>query len=637
MMCSSFLGVAHANPDFLPAEKAFKFSAESISQQKVQLKWKIAPHYYLYHDQFKLSSDNQTSIQLTLPQGHKKNDPTFGVTEVHYDQVTAEFKAQPDTHYTIQWQGCSQDGLCYPLQSQNIATDTDGLLILSSSDSNFSHSTEFSNPSQSLIPTSKQNDDLRLTPSSEQKLSAIDTKQNQPVLENVAINQNAQIQSSQPKVIQADVDHTNRQDEAGSASLQWNDDQSFFKLLSKDSILLNVLVFFGLGILLAFLPCSLPLIPIISTLIIQRRTGYKALAIVSSFIISMAMVYGLMGIFVAEIGYSFQRWFQSPVVISAFACLFVIFALNLFGLFQLSLPQSWINKLNQFQNQQQAGTLLGSICMGALSALIVGPCMSAPLAGALLFVSQSHNAILGGLYLFILGLGIGLPLFIASLFGTRLLPKPGLWMNHLKICFGFMMLFMAVYFIRPMLSSLLYFISLAIISLVLSVYLVKVFKDSRHIMGKIFILLGITISLATTYWFAIQAYQTQFIQHEKNGLVLWQQVSTQAELAQVLQDANTQNKYAIVDVYADWCVACQPLEKEVFPRADVQRALQDLVLIKLDLSKYEKSQDLILKQHEILGPPTLLIFNADGQEIRNLRLTGTFKAEQLIQQLQKIE
>lgn len=639
--------VAHANPDFLPAEQAFQFSAESISKQKAQLKWEIAAHYYLYHDQFKVLIDSQddsakkNTISLKLPQGHQKNDPTFGVTEVHYDAVTAEFIAKPNTTYTVYWQGCSQDGLCYPLQNKTIKTDADGLLAQEWSSLGFSNRqllNSSANNHANLLGNNaidaRSNSSVSSSDaSSTSDLSQIDQSQ---ILQDSAIEQqdlsNTDLNDN-PKNQKANISQSN----VSSTSLQWNDDQSFFNLLSKDSIFLNLLIFLALGVLLAFLPCSLPLIPIISTLIIQRRTGYKAVAIVSSFIMSMAVVYGLMGVFVAEIGYSFQRWFQSPMVISAFALLFVIFALNLFGLFQLSLPQKWINTLNQFQNKQKAGTLLGSIGMGALSALIVGPCMSAPLAGALLFVSQSHSAVLGGLYLFVLGLGIGLPLLIASLFGTRLLPKPGLWMNHLKVCFGFMMLCMAIYFIRPMLSQILYSGLLVMIALGLAIYLIKVFKDTQTALNKGLVIFAIMASIATTFYFAYQAYLTQLIVHQYNDRSTWQQVSTETALNQALEQARAQQKLAIVDVYADWCVACQPLEKEVFPRADVQRALHDFVLIKLDLSTYEKSQDLILKQHEILGPPTLLIFNAEGQEIRDLRLTGTFKAEQLIQQLQKTE
>ena len=597
-----------ANPSFLPADEAFQFSAESISQDQVQLKWKIAPHYYLYHAQFKVTA-NGNPVKFDLPKGEPKQDPTFGLTEVHYDQVNTSISVRPNTQYKVIWQGCAKDGLCYPYQNKTIQTDADGLLPQELSNASNSWGQKSSN---SILNTQSNTEILQDSVVDDQNES---NQTNQ--LENDSIL--AKSESSQTQV---------------SSGLQWNDDQSFFNLLSKDSLIFNLFIFFLLGILLAFLPCSLPLIPILSTIIIQRSTGYKAVGIALSFILSMACVYSLMGIFVAEIGYSFQRWFQSPVIISLFAILFVVFALNLFGLFQLALPQAITQKLNRLQDKQKAGTILGSIGMGALSALIVGPCMSAPLAGALLFVSQSHSAVLGGLYLFILGLGIGLPLFIASVFGTKLLPKPGTWMNHLKVCFGFMMLMMAAYFIRPMLSGQIYAFSLAIICLALAIYLIKALKDSQTLLSKLAICFFIVISLLFSGFHISNGLKSSKIEHLQDDLITWTKASNLDQLNTAFDEAKQQNKIAIVDVYADWCVACQPLESEVFPRADVQKALQDFYLIKLDLSNYNESQDQILKEHEILGPPTLLIFNAQGHELRNLRLTGTFKAEQLLNKIE---
>ena len=602
-----------ANSEFLAADQAFQFSAESTSTDQVQLNWKIQPHYYLYHDQFKISTSGQ-SVEFILPKGEKKDDPTFGITEVHYNQVSTQIKVQPNSNYKITWQGCSQDGLCYPLQSQSISTDKDGLI-----------------PQQSIksgvFAQKNNNDNLIYQDSSSLQDSVINsgnTNQAAISLENTNVIQDIQ---------EADQNPQFENELSDTTSLQWNDDRSFFSLLSEDSVWLNLFIFFGLGILLAFLPCSLPLIPIISSLIIQRRSGFRAATIASTFIISMATVYGLIVFFVALFGYSFQRWFQSPWVISFFAGLFVLFALNLFGLFQLSLPQSWLDRLNRFQDQQKSGTLIGTMAMGALSALIVGPCMSAPLAGALLFVSQNHDVSMGGLYLFILGLGIGFPLFIACVFGSNLLPKPGEWMNNLKILFGFLMLGLAVYFIRPMLSTDLYYYSLALISLIAVLYAFSIILKSQNPVQRISIAL---IGLATLYFSysnIIQGLAVAKIERVESSLHPWKSVTTLQALNNALSEAKSLNKIAVVDVYADWCVACQPIENEVFPRMDVQQSLNDFYLIKLDLSIQNESQDLILKQHEILGPPTLLFFDQNGQEIRKIRLTGTFKAETLIRHL----
>ncbi|WP_089605101.1 protein-disulfide reductase DsbD [Acinetobacter piscicola] len=640
--------VALANADFLPPDQAFQLSAESITANKAQLKWKIAPHYYLYHDQFKVSVNNK-NIALSLPKGHIKDDPTFGKTEVHYDQVTSQIQVKPNSNYLVMYQGCSADGLCYPLQRKTIRTDADGLFP----QSNTATKNLLNNSADSLLKPStdttaqntlnKQNSDSAtdLAVNQQQKILTENKAKN---LENSATSSSSEAIANEStdsstvitNTIQTDAKAVEDSKTNNTTSLQWNDDQSFFKLLSKDSLILNLFIFFGLGILLAFLPCSLPLIPILSGIIIQRAKGYKAVVIALSFVVSMAVVYAIMGIVVAEIGYSFQRWFQSPWIVSLFAILFVVLALNLFGLYQLNLPQALSQKLNNLQNNQKAGTIFGAIAMGALSALIVGPCMSAPLAGALLFVSQSKSAFLGGLYLFILGLGIGLPLFIASVFGSKLLPKPGKWMDRIKVSFGFVMLMVALYFIRPMLASTLYYAIFAILCIALAIYLLNALRDSEKVVNKSILILIALLSLAASVWNIQQSYSAYQIQHSQTEHLAWQKVTTANELESALNSAKQLAKPIIIDVYADWCVACQPIEKEVFPRVDVQDALKDFTLIQLDLTTYNESQDLILKQHEILGPPTMLFLNENGQEVRELRFTGTFTATQLIQQVAKL-
>lgn len=646
--------VALANAEFLPPDQAFQLSAESMSENKAQLKWTIAPHYYLYHDQFKVSVNNK-AIPLNLPKGHIKDDPTFGKTEVHYAQVSTEIQVKPNSNYLVMYQGCSADGLCYPLQRKTISTDADGLFPQTNtttnsttknllSNSNSESVLTQSNDSKSKDKLSTQDSEIKADlannqPKENKNLAENKTEDSNPLSNNSVSEVNSEASADSSDVITNTINSQSAIEQNvnnSTTSLQWNDDQSFFKLLSKDSLILNLFVFFGLGILLAFLPCSLPLIPILSGIIIQRAKGYKAVVIALSFIVSMAVVYAIMGIVVAEIGYSFQRWFQSPWIVSLFAVLFVVLALNLFGLYQLNLPQAISQKLSNLQNNQKAGTVYGAIAMGALSALIVGPCMSAPLAGALLFVSQSQSAFLGGLYLFILGLGIGLPLFIASVFGSKLLPKPGKWMDRIKVSFGFVMLMVALYFIRPMLPSTLYSAAFALLCIALTIYLFNALRDTEKTSNKVILIFIALISLVAAIWNIQQSYSAYQIQHSQTQHLTWNKVTTAAELENALTAAKQLNQPIIIDVYADWCVACQPIEKEVFPRTDVQDALKGFTLIQLDLTTYNESQDSILKQREILGPPTMLFFNENAQEIRELRFTGTFSATQLIQQVAKI-
>lgn len=629
MLIQSFiaivLGIAtasvEANQDFLPPDQAFKFQASSLSKQTVELKWDIAPHYYLYHDQFKVSLAQQQLI-LKLPEGQQKQDPTFGSTRVHYNQVLTQLEVMPNSQYTLNWQGCSENGLCYPVQRTTITTDALGLL------------TRQNLPGRSidlLALTHQENTPEAISGADaqpERQSIPITQKKSDPV---VALPADQSVSSVNP--VQAQ--QAEAQPQTTSLRNDWNNDQYFLNLLSSQNVVFNMILFLGLGILLAFLPCSLPLIPILSGILLQGNKGYKAAIIALTFVLSMALVYGLLGIVVSQIGYGVQRWFQNPVVIGLFALLFIAFALNLFGLYQLSLPQGILQRLDRIQQRQKGGTLLGAGIMGAISALIVGPCMSAPLAGALLYVSHLEHSLLGGFYLFLMGLGTGLPLFIASVFGAKYLPKPGLWMNRLKFGFGFIMLAMALYFARPLLPLTLYYAGLALILIAISGYLLAILRHIVHIPYKVAILVLVCGCAISGIWQANQAIASMNTS-EGEALQPWIIVKNQQELNQVL-NAHAQQpaqQPIVIDVYADWCVACQPIERNVLPEAEVQDALRGVTRIKLDLSQYQASQDLILKQWQILGPPTVLFFAADQKEKRQLRLTGTYTAAQLVKNIQ---
>lgn len=599
-LCS---GAAYA--DFLPPEQAFQFYAVSTSADQAELTWKIADGYYLYHEQLQVSHQ-QTPLKLTLPPAQAKDDPNFGLTQVYYGQVKTQIQVQPNQTFTVQWQGCAESGLCYPVQKTTIETDVDG-----------------------LFPAQNTSIQAKLLNSAEQPTRLQDQINGQ-----AAWSDDKKIQVSEPTV--TEQSNLSQQSAASSNSfdMQWNNDQFFLNLLSDQSLMINLLIFLGLGVLLAFLPCSLPLIPILSSILVQKHRGYRAALIAFAFVVGMATVYAVMGFAVAQLGYSFQRWFQTPLFIGLFSLLFIAFALNLFGVFQLSLPQGILQRLDQWQQKQQGGTLLGAAFMGIIAALIVGPCMSAPLAGALLFVSQLNQPLLGMSYLFVLGLGLGLPLFIAAVFGAHYLPKPGLWMDRLKFSFGFVMLALALYFARPLFASVLYLGLLGSVLLAFAVYIVcKLLSDVKKPIAKILLLL---MSLGLSYTAVLhiyQAWQHSQVSHLSTRLA-WENVHTVTELQQLL--AQHQGQAVIIDVYADWCVACQPIEKEVIPRSDVQAALQDILRIKLDLTHYDPSQEELLKAWQILGPPTFIFLDPEHQEIRDLRLTGTFRAEQLLKRLQHL-
>ncbi|MGE8571038.1 MAG: protein-disulfide reductase DsbD [Acinetobacter amyesii] len=632
-----------ASADFLPPDQAFAFQAVSTAQDQASFTWRIADGYYLYHDQIKVI-ENGKALLLQLPRPQQKDDPNFGMTEVHYGQVQATVAMQPNQSYKIEWQGCAESGLCYPVQRTTIHTDADGLLPESKLSQQSTTqkklldvvtSSSLPNTATPADPQAKntetvtvvtpantaevKEDENGLSPSSEVTALTGPSEASAPELDDALM-----MQASSESV-------TTRNAEQRTKQADWNNDQYFFYLLSTDNIALNLIIFLGLGVLLAFLPCSLPLIPILSSILVQRHRGYRAGMIAGVFVVGMALIYALMGLAVAGLGYNFQRWLQSPIFIGLFAVMFVLFALNLFGVFQLSLPQGVLQRLDQWQQRQKGGTLWGSFIMGMISALIVGPCMSAPLAGALLFVAQLPEPWMGASYLFILGLGVGLPLLIACVFGAQYLPKPGVWMDRLKFTFGFVMLLLAVYFLRPLLPTVVYLMLMGLLFISITVYIL--WKIRPHISQMPTQLLFIAMSLATAIsggWYVTQAW-SQLNTTQATTLVAWQKVRTQAELEQALNKVKGQA--VLIDVYADWCVACQPIEKEVLPRADVQTALDAVARIKLDLTEYEASQDIVLKDWQILGPPTMIFLDVQHQEQRNLRLTGTFSAAQLLSRL----
>lgn len=582
-MCG--FSITHAQEKFLPVEQAFIVESRSINQQQAELTWQIAPEYYLYKYQFKVTANN-TAVAFELPTAKAKHDIYYGNTEIYEQHVAFQFAVKPKQTYQVEYQGCADKGLCYPPVHTSFSTDESGLVILK--------------------------DQLRTTQYGQKAVFGTQNSNNS------AFETSAASSTS--------VSNNQVQEITETAS-----DQNWSNRLQEQSLGWSLLVFLGLGCLLAFTPCSLPMLPILSSLLVRKHEGVKAIFISLTFILCMASVYALLGILAASAGSNFQRWLQQPIVLITFSSIFIIFALNLFGVFELKLPQSWANRLDRLQANQQGGTLVGAGVMGMLSALLVGPCMTAPLAGTLLYISQTQNMVAGASLLFTLGLGMGIPLLLLTLVGQKAVPKPGIWMNYVRHIFAFLMLGLSLYFVRPLLSEQLLNLGFLAVVLALIAYLIWLIKRERHwIRGTAMVLLiGVsTVSVwqSINYWKYQQNVDTQ----------AWLVVRTQAELNQALQQAKIEQKVAVIDLYADWCIACQPLEREVWTHPQVQIALDSMMKIKVDLSEYHPEQQQLLAQYELLGPPTALFINQQGQEQRGLRLTGSFKRDKLLDQLQNL-
>ena len=569
---------AHAETPLLSAEDAFPFTVQSTAEHTAQLHWDIPEHYYIYQHKFEVKQAGQ-ALQLKLPPAHDLYDENYGHTQVYYQQVQFDLNTQASQSYSVTWQGCAKDRICYPPQTIEFKTDVNGLVSL-----------------QNQMGGSKRLLDLAASNTQMAPMNDI---------------------ASAPAT-------TTENDSA--------QDQVWSEKLATSSFGYGLLLFFGLGILLAFTPCSLPMLPILTSLIIRDSRGIKAWMIALVFVCSMAMVYAILGLVASSAGLNFQRWLQQPSTLIAFSLLFVLFALNLFGLFELKLPQVLVNKLDRIQSMQKGGSLISAGIMGMISALLVGPCMTAPLAGALLFISQTQNQWQGAILLFCLGFGMGMPLLLASVLGAKVLPRAGLWMNQIRVLFAFIMLALALYFIRPLLSE----TWLQVLSLLLGLsFIVYVLYRLMWHKTQLRVLYIVALVIGATYIAYSQYQQSQrFFHAPVAASARWHVASTATEFQQLLAQA-PQGQKIIIDVYADWCIACQPIEHRILKSATVQQALAPYYLIKLDLSHYDATHQLLLNQWDILGPPTYLFLDASQQEIRGLRLTGAFTEAELLAQLQR--
>ena len=567
----------------LSPEEAFTFSVESTQTDQARLRWEIQPNYYLYQHKFEVQQGNQ-AVALDLPKAVDQYDENYGHSQVYYQQVEFNIPTLASQHYRVTWQGCAKDRICYPPQTIDFQTDIDGLVSMQNTTANSQK--RFLDVARSAQAANTNNAVLSETP---QDQSTVDSN-------NTVMAQ----------------------------------DQKWSSTLEQHSLAYSLALFLGLGILLAFTPCSLPMLPILTSLIVREHKGVKAWMIALTFVISMAMVYAVLGLIASAAGLNFQRWLQQPATLIAFSLLFVVFALNLFGLFEIKLPQKWVNHLDRMQSVQQGGTLIGASVMGMISALLVGPCMTAPLAGTLLFISQTQNQWQGALLLFTLGFGMGIPLLLASVLGAKALPKAGEWMHQIKVIFAFLMLALSLYFIRPLLPEL----AMQILSLLLGLGFIvfaayRLFVKTSQLKWLYALLLLVVVPfLAFNQYQHVQNLTTQ----QADQLATWHIARTADEFEQLLATA-PKDQMIVVDVYADWCVACQPIEHRILKDSEVQHALAPYYLIKLDLSQYDLSHQNLLNQWDILGPPTYLFLDQQKKEIRALRLTGAFQKSELIQQL----
>jgi thiol:disulfide interchange protein DsbD len=399
-----------------------------------------------------------------------------------------------------------------------------------------------------------------------------------------------------------------------------------------------IATFFGFGLLLAFTPCVLPMVPILSSVIVGpgRELGVpRAFALALAFVLAMSLTYTVAGVVVALLGQNLQAVFQHPAILVAFAAVFVVLALSMFGLYELQVPAALQTKLSAISQRQEGGTLVGAAVMGVLSALIVGPCVAAPLAATLIVIGQSGDVVRGGVTLFALSLGMGTPLLAFGASAGKLLPKAGPWMNIVKAAFGVLLLGVAIWMIERILPSAISMFLWAALFLGAGVALVRAAggmaggRGALRIAGLALAAWGALIAVggATGAQDPVRPLAGSALRGEPVAKADFTLVKTAAELDAALAGAAATGRPAMLDFYADWCVDCKKMDRYTFTEPSVIAALDGMLLLKADVTANDEADQALLRRFGIFGPPTIAFFDAEGQEMRGLRQVGFAPAE----------
>ena len=428
------------------------------------------------------------------------------------------------------------------------------------------------------------------------------------------------------------------------------DSGSLGRTLARHGLLFDGLTFFGFGLLLAFTPCVFPMIPILSGIIVGQGVDSsvpRATLLSLSYVLSMALVYAALGVVAGLLNFNLQAAAQNPWVISVFSGLFVVLALSMFGLFQMQWPEPVRGMLAGWSNRVRGGSLHGAALMGGLSALIVGPCVAPPLAAALLYISQTGNAVLGGAALFLLGLGMGTPLVALGASGGALLPRAGRWMESVKHVFGVIMLGVAVEFLGRVLPPPLMLGLWGLLLIVSAVYMgaldrVEAQARWRRLwkgLGIAMLLYGAALLVGAAsggddVWRPLQPLAAV----SSREPLPFHRVTSVGGLQEALKLASRQGRPVMLDFYADWCVECKEMDRHTFPDPKVRAMLKNMVLLKADVTAYASDADArqLLGHFKLVGPPAILFFNSKAQELKGQRVIGFLSAKEFVRRLRAL-
>ncbi len=591
---------APGRSDFVPADRAFMFDFQQQASD-LNLNWQIKEGYYLYRQQINVTPAQAEVGPLPLPTGESHEDEFFGKSEIYRQRLNLPVtinQAAKGATLTVTYQGCADAGFCYPPETKVIPLSEVR-----------PHPTPLPQERGQTVATS-ENSAQPVPPRPSGEKAGVrgndDTNLPQERGQTVAASEN----SAQPVPPRPSGER---------AGVRGNDDTAPATL--PFSALWALLI--GIGV--AFTPCVLPMYPLISGIVLggkQRLSTARALMLAFIYVQGMALTYTVLGLVVAAAGLQFQAALQHPYVLIGLSVVFILLALSMFGLFSLQLPSALQTRLTLMSNRQQGGSPGGVFAMGAIAGLICSPCTTAPLSAILLYIAQSGNLWLGGGTLYLYALGMGLPLILVTVFGNRLLPKSGPWMAQVKIAFGFVILALPVFLLERVLGD---DWGLRLWSLLGVAFFAWAFISSlgatRPLMRILQILL---LGAALVSARPLQDWAFGQPVTESQAHLPFTTIKTVDDLDRALSQAN--GRPVMLDLYADWCVACKEFEKYTFSDKQVQTALQNTLLLQADVTR-NNAQDKALLQHlQVLGLPTIVFFDAQGQEHPAQRVTGFMDA-----------
>ncbi|CEG58194.1 protein-disulfide reductase DsbD [Legionella fallonii] len=569
--------ITHANP--LPAAEVFQVEVKKVDPNTFVIDWHVKPDYFLYSDRIKLVPQSDSTIHLgtlRFPQSLKKTDKQGHAYEVYRNQLSVPvgvLGVKPgEALLNLYFQGCSDDGFCYPPEVKQIKLSIDNDLALSE----------------------------------------------------VTLEKNIAKEEPAPK-------------EQGDEISQ---------IFTTHGWAMILLIFFGFGLLLAFTPCILPMVPVLSGIIVghgKTVTTRKAFFLSLSYVLSMSITYAIFGAVAALLGANLQISMQSPWVISIFSLIFILLALSMFGFYEFKLPNSWQSKIAGSSRTQRGGHYIGAAIMGCLSTLILSPCVTAPLIGVLTYIAQTQNILLGSITLFVLSLGMGTPLLLIGTSAGKWLPETGSWMNAVKAFFGILLLAIAIYLMARILPAEITMALWACLLIFSGIYAGalthSITNQDKFMQGIGIILLGygllilIGVSMGSTN--PLQPLTSVHAESNTSIPVRITQKQTIESIEQAIAEAK--DTPVMLDFYADWCASCKIMEATTLKNTSVKKALSHFNVIKIDVTDNNANNKAIMNHFKIIAPPTFLFFDSHGKELNRLKLVGEVDAKKFLSVLKQVE